>query len=111
LAGVLAEQHAITHLYVRGVLLAAVVTLARADGQDFALIRLFTSGIRDHDAGSGGALGFDALNDHTVVQRTNVHNYSSLIEFSLVEVRPETFRAGPDGQEAKSLLALTADEC
>ena len=41
LAGVLAEQNAVTHLDVQSDLLTVVVALARTDGQDFALIRLF----------------------------------------------------------------------
>jgi hypothetical protein len=43
LAGVLAEQNAVTHLDVHRDL-AVLVTLARADGQDFALIGLFGGG-------------------------------------------------------------------
>src|SRR5574343_902559 len=73
LAGVLAEQNAIADLDVEGDVLAGVVALARTDSQHFTLIRLFTSGIGDDDAGSGGALGFDALDDDTVVQRTDIH--------------------------------------
>ncbi len=61
----------------RAIVLAVVVTLARADGQDFALIRLLAGGVGDDDAGSGGALGFDALDDHAVVQRTDFHKTDS----------------------------------
>ena len=53
--------------------LAVVIGLAGADGDDFALRRLLGGGVGDHDAAGGLALFFEALDDHAVVQRTNVH--------------------------------------
>src|ERR1700712_5455136 len=73
LAAVLAEQHAIADLDVQGDEHTLVVALARADGQDFALIRLFGGGVGDDDARGGLGFLFQALDDNTVVQRTKLH--------------------------------------
>src|SRR5215217_8235139 len=48
-AGPLAEQDAVAGLHVEGDNLAALVTGARADGDDFALLRLLFGGVRDDD--------------------------------------------------------------
>lgn len=68
LTSVFAEENFVADFDVWRVLLAAVVALARAYGQHFALIRLFGGGVRDHDAGGGLTLFFKTLNDYTVVQ-------------------------------------------
>src|SRR5471032_1608205 len=73
LAAVLAEQHAIAHLDVQSDEHTLVIALARADGQDFALIRLFSSGVGDDDARGGLGFLFQTLDDNTVVQRTKLH--------------------------------------
>src|SRR5918997_1484277 len=72
-AGPLAEQHAIAGLHVESDNLAALVTGARADGDDFALLRLLLGGVRDDDAALRLLFGFDAADDNAVVQRTECH--------------------------------------
>jgi hypothetical protein len=42
--------------------------LARAHGQDFALVGLFGGVVGDHDAGGGLGFVFQALDDHAIVQ-------------------------------------------
>src|ERR1700754_4156799 len=78
LTSVLAEQAAVADLHVELDQAALVVTLARADGQNFALIRLFREGNGDHDARSGLGFLVKTLYDHAIMQRTKVHTYSSL---------------------------------
>src|SRR5829696_4624110 len=72
-AGPLAEQDAVAGLHVEGRHLAALVTGAGADGDDFALLRLFLGGVWDNDAAGRLLFGFDAADDNTVVQRTELH--------------------------------------
>src|SRR5580698_9650576 len=78
LACVLAEQDAVTHLHVECDLCTLVVTLARADCQNFALIRLFCCGFGDHDARRSLGFLIQTFDDHAIMQRTKVHTYSSL---------------------------------
>src|SRR5713226_6003376 len=49
-AAVLAEQHAVTDLYVESDALPLVVVLACANGNHFALLRLLFRRVRDDDA-------------------------------------------------------------
>src|SRR6185312_3257861 len=69
----LAEQNAVANLDIDRNKLAGLVAAARADGDNFALRRLFLHGIRDDDA--AGALLFcnEALDDDTVVKRAELH--------------------------------------
>jgi hypothetical protein len=53
-----------------------VVLLAWAYGQDFALIRLFSGAVGNHDARGSFGFVFDAFNDHAVCQRTQFHEES-----------------------------------
>ena len=53
--------------------LAVLEDLAVADGDDFALDRLFGGGVGDHDAAGGLGLRFQALDDDAVVKRLDVH--------------------------------------
>ena len=53
--------------------LAGIVALARTDGNHFALIGLFAGRIGKNDAAGSGALGFETLDNHAVMQRTNLH--------------------------------------
>ena len=76
LARVLAEQHAVANLHVQSNVLALVVALAGANSQHFALVRLFSSVVRDIDARSCLCFVLKALDDHAVVQRTQIHNIS-----------------------------------
>src|SRR5580765_5072087 len=78
LAGILAEQHAVADLDVDRDQLAVVVFLALAHGNDFALVGFLGGGIGNHDAPGGFAFLFDALDDHAVMQRTNLHTHLPL---------------------------------
>ena len=55
-AGPLAEEDAIARLDIEGYELAALIAGARADGDDFALLRLFLGGIGDDDAALASSL-------------------------------------------------------
>jgi hypothetical protein len=76
LTGVFAEQNAITDLHVHRKQLAVVTDFAVANGNDFALIRLFGSGIGNNDSGCSLGFSFQTLDDDTVAQGTNLHAYS-----------------------------------
>jgi hypothetical protein len=84
--------------------------LARADSQNFTLIRLFGGGVGDDDTAGGGALGFNALDDHAIMQRTDFHSVSPwdlcISNYLLDQYQP--LRAG---DPAAALLALTLNEC
>src|SRR5262245_2055724 len=66
----LAEQHAAARLHVDRNEFAAVVTAARSNSDNLALLWLFLSGVGDDDAAFGLLFGVDAAHDHTVVQRS-----------------------------------------
>src|SRR6266545_433392 len=72
-----AKQHPVTDLEINGNELAGFVAATRADGGDLALRGLFLGGIRNDDAASGFFLGLNALDDDTVVKRTELHGISS----------------------------------
>src|SRR4029079_4313725 len=80
LPGVLAEQHAVADLEVERNQLALVILLSLAHGHDLALVGFLGGGVGDHDATRGLALLFDALDDHAVMQRTNLHAGSQKIK-------------------------------
>src|SRR5216683_5983706 len=71
-AGPFSEQHFIANLEIDGDQLADIVATAGAGRHDLALLRLLARGIRNDDAAGGLFLGFDALHDHSVVQRTEL---------------------------------------
>src|SRR5215467_8641360 len=73
LARVLAEQHLVADLHPHRLKLARIVGLARAGVDHLADGRLLGRGVRDHDPASRLAFFLDALNDHAIVQRTNLH--------------------------------------
>ena len=52
--------------------LAGLVAAARADGDDLALRRLLLGGVGNDDAALGLLLGIDTLDDHAVVQGTEL---------------------------------------
>src|SRR5262245_34036898 len=68
----LAEQHAVAGLDVDRDQLAAFVAATGADGDHLALRRLFLGGVGNDDAAGGLLLGVDTLDDHAVVQRTEL---------------------------------------
>ena len=53
--------------------LAALVSGAGADSDDFALLRLLLGGVRDDDAALRLFLAFDATDDDAVMQGTEFH--------------------------------------
>src|SRR3954452_7794887 len=112
LAGVLAEQDAVADLDVQRDELALVVLAAGADGQDFTLVRLFGGVVGDDDAGRRLGFLFQALDDHTVVQRTKFHCIS-FNECRGHQKAPTKVSAHELSWRAPAarLLALSPNEC
>ena len=54
--------------------LAVFVLLARADGDDFALVRLLGGVVGDHDPAGGLAFVLEPLDDHAIMQGTDFHH-------------------------------------
>src|SRR5262245_7812586 len=71
-AAVLAEQDVVADLHIEGAHFAALEDLALAHGNDLAFDRLFGGGVGNDDAAGTGALLFQALDDHAIVQWTNL---------------------------------------
>ena len=68
--------------------LAVLVAAARTDGDDFALLRLLLDGVGNDDAAFGFFLGFDALDDNTIVQGTEFElRHDHLIAAAMRPVR------------------------
>src|SRR6266513_2563774 len=72
-SAVLAEQDLVADLDVERPHMAVLENLALADRYDLSLHRLLGRGIGNHDAARGGTLLFQALHDHAVMKRTNLH--------------------------------------
>src|SRR5580700_8449677 len=72
-AAPLAKQDPVTGLEVERNELAAFVAGAGADSDDFALLRLLLSGVRNDDAALRLLLAFDATDDDAVMQGTEFH--------------------------------------
>jgi hypothetical protein len=69
-AAVLAVQDGVADLDVeRDPLGAGVVEPTRTHRKDFTLLGLLLRGVRDHEAGSGGLLGVEGLDDDSVLKR------------------------------------------
>jgi len=49
---------------------------AGPDGDDLALLRLLLGSVGDDDAAGGLLLFFQTLDDHAIVQGTQIHRYS-----------------------------------
>src|SRR5690606_26985488 len=73
-AAVLREQHLVAGLDLEGLDLAVLVALAGADGDHLALDRLLLGGVGDEEASGRLLLLVEALDDHPVVQRSNLHD-------------------------------------
>src|SRR6516225_245853 len=69
----LAEQDDVADLQIDRDELAALIAAAGADGDNLALARLLFGGVGNDDATGGFFLGIDALDDDTVVKRTELH--------------------------------------
>src|SRR4029077_14278779 len=65
-------------LGVAGAHLAVLKDLALAARDDLSLNGFFGRRIGNHDAARRGAILFEALHDHTVMERTNLHGSTLL---------------------------------
>src|SRR5699024_6788231 len=65
-------------------LVTVVVETAGADGNDLALLRLLLGGVRDDEAGRGGLLGLDALDDDPVLERLDGNRHADSFGEGLV---------------------------
>src|SRR3954447_20558177 len=73
-AAVLGVQDLVTLRDVeRDALLALVVPLAVAHGDDLALLGLLLGGVRQDDAAGGGLLLLDGLDDQSIAQGLELH--------------------------------------
>src|SRR5258706_5658332 len=108
-AGVFAEQDLVADFDVDGDKLAVLVLLARADGEDFALVGFLGGGIGDDDAGCGLTLFFEALDDDAVVQRTKFHGNDSFFWLWVCAVPAKGATRGL--KPVQGDLALTCYEC
>src|SRR5688572_24776860 len=86
LTGVLAEQDGVALLDVEGDTLTVLVSLAGADSDHLALLRLFLGRIRDDDAADFLFFFLDALHEDAVVERSQSHRCCSPSAALLVEV-------------------------
>src|ERR1700726_4571986 len=87
-ARVFAEENLVSRFNVRRAQLAVFQDLALTDGDDLAEGGLLGRGVRDHDAAGGFTLFGFALDDESVVQRSNFHGTSFWLVAFYVE--PET---------------------
>src|SRR5690606_6941553 len=103
-AAVLAEQDVVAHLHVERTHFPVLEDLALTDRDDLALDGLFSRGVGNHDAARRGALLFHALDDHAIVQRTNLQfvSHSSNLDSKIDEVE------NPKGVTGKVASALAA---
>src|SRR4051812_21145517 len=72
-SGPFAEQDPVARLDVERSHRAVLGTRARADGDDFAFLRLLLGGVRDDDATRGLRGGEDAADEHAVVEGAERH--------------------------------------
>ena len=92
LAAVLAVDDDVADLDVeRDTLLAVVVALALADGDDLALLRLLLGGVGEDQTGLGLLLGLRRLDDHAIAQRLEIHRLPS---YCSVPIRTPDTRPG-----------------
>src|SRR5215831_16759843 len=101
-AGPFSEQHLVSDLHIDRGQLPRLVAGAGAGREDPALLRLLARGVRNDDAAGGLLLGFDALHEHTVVQRTELgFRHDDLVAAQLRAL----------GSKGNGLLALNSIEC
>src|SRR5262249_23479194 len=79
LPGILAEQDPVPDLEIDWPHLAVFQYLALSDREDFALVGLLGRGIGNDNAGGGLALFFETLDDDSVMQWTDFHEYRSSV--------------------------------
>src|SRR5438477_11953317 len=73
-----AEQDLVAGLDVERRELALFGLGARADGDDFALLRLFLRGVGDDDPARGLLLGLDTTDEDTIMKRPETHRSKPL---------------------------------
>src|SRR5262249_37941547 len=78
----------------------------RADGDDFAFLRLLLGGVGDDDAAGGLLILLDAADDHAVAKRAEFHG-----GFSSEFVRCFKRLMGEPALAAPALAALRISEC
>src|SRR5919106_2147929 len=94
-ARVLAHEDAVARLDVHRRTLAVIGQLARADGDDLGLLRLFLGGVRDDDASPDLLLCLAPLDQNPIVQWTDVHGSTSFI---YVETKQVCLGLSPPGR-------------
>ena len=72
-AAVLGVQHLVADLDIHRNALALVVTTARANSQDFTLLRLLLGVVRNVQTGCGLSLGLGLLDDDLVFRRCELN--------------------------------------
>src|SRR6185295_18296161 len=98
---VLAEQDVVADFDVERTHFAVLQDLALADRHHLALDRLLGRGVGNHDAARGGALLFETLDDHAVVERANFQflSHRSNLDKNRFRVGSES-NAGPAGRRS-----------
>src|SRR5262249_38962655 len=105
-AGVLADEDAVALLDVEGKLLAFLVDLALADGDDLRLHRLLLRGVRDDDAALLRLAALETLDQDPIVKWPNLHETSSC-EVGCLRRPARRFLTAA----GRRILALLLDEC
>src|SRR5579859_4616982 len=77
---VFAEQHPVTHFYIRGTGLTVLQDLSLTHGDHLSEGRFLAGGVRNDNPAGGLALLSFTLDDNAVVQWTDVHGTSYLTE-------------------------------
>src|SRR5918996_2176996 len=91
-AAVLAVEDLVPLAYVeRDALLAVLIPLALAYGDDLALLGLLLRGVREDDAAGRRLLLFRCLDDHSVAKGLQLHPITS-VEVTVQCVPPHPFR-------------------
>src|SRR5688572_17428763 len=73
LTGVLSDQDGVSRLDIQRHPFAILVASAEASRQDLALLWLFLGGIRNDDGARALSRFLEALNDETIVKRSDIH--------------------------------------
>src|SRR5207245_4183418 len=111
-AGVLTKQDSVAIFYVERTNLAVFIDLALADGNDFALLRLFFGRVGDDDATAGGLALFNATDQNAVMEgsefRHGADSFQVVYEIGLDRDYPvRLFKYGA----GRLLLAVAPIEC
>src|SRR3954447_5772842 len=82
-----AEQDLVARLDVRRSDLAVVGACAAADGNDFALLRLFLRRIGNDDPAGGLRLGLDPADENAVMKWPETHGFNPLFRCNVEHLR------------------------